>query len=145
MKNFLTPLAPSEPLCSKIFPKTLILAFEANSATALSRENETKIVKITHCVLVADGFLENPSSSMHRYFKAALARDITKARERDDDGETNAEALDEEMPMLWNKGPTPSRLNLLVFTCIILPFFSKSKSVCFGFGEPAEFIAVAIP
>ena len=36
------------PLCSKIFQKTLILAFEANSA--LSRENETKIVKITHSV-----------------------------------------------------------------------------------------------
>ena len=30
----------------KIFQKTLILAFEASSA--LSRENETKIVKITH-------------------------------------------------------------------------------------------------
>ena len=35
------------PLRSKKFQKTLILAFEANSA-ALSRENETKIVKITH-------------------------------------------------------------------------------------------------
>ena len=46
MKNFLTPLAPSGPLRSKFFQKTLILAFEANSA--LSRENETKIVKITH-------------------------------------------------------------------------------------------------
>ena len=32
------------------FPKTLILAFEANSA--LSRENETQIVKITHSELV---------------------------------------------------------------------------------------------
>ena len=31
--------------------KTLILAFEANSA--LSRENETKIVKITHSVMLA--------------------------------------------------------------------------------------------
>ena len=45
---FFTPLAPSGPLCSKKFQKTLILAFEANSA--LSRENETKIVKITHSV-----------------------------------------------------------------------------------------------
>ena len=33
-------------LHSKFFQKTLILAIEANSA--LSRENETKIVKITH-------------------------------------------------------------------------------------------------
>ena len=33
-------------LCSKKIQKTLILAFEANSA--LSRKNETKIVKITH-------------------------------------------------------------------------------------------------
>ena len=31
------------------FQKTLILAFEANSA--LSRENETKIVKITHSAM----------------------------------------------------------------------------------------------
>ena len=45
-KFFFTPLAPSGPLRSKKFQKTLILAFEANSA--LSRENETKIVKITH-------------------------------------------------------------------------------------------------
>ena len=44
MKNFLNPLAPLLRL--KKFQKTLILAFEANSA--LSRENETKIVKITH-------------------------------------------------------------------------------------------------
>ena len=43
---FFTPLAPSGPLHSKKFQKMLILAFEANSA--LSRENETKIVKITH-------------------------------------------------------------------------------------------------
>ena len=50
---FFTPLAPSESLRSKFFQKTLIwafqkmliLAFEANSA--LSRENETKIAKIT--------------------------------------------------------------------------------------------------
>ena len=34
------------PLHSKKYQKTLILAFEANSV--LSRENETKIVKITH-------------------------------------------------------------------------------------------------
>ena len=47
----------------------------------------------------------NPSS-MHRYFKAALARDITK--ERDDDGETNA-ALDEEMPMLLEANGTKDR------------------------------------
>ena len=47
MKFFLTPLAPpSGPLHSKKFQKMLILAFEANSA--LSRENETKIMKITH-------------------------------------------------------------------------------------------------
>ena len=37
------------PLHLKKFQQTLILAFEANSA-ALSRENETKIVKITHSV-----------------------------------------------------------------------------------------------
>ena len=35
----------------KNFKKTLILAFEANSATALSCVNETKIVKITHSEL----------------------------------------------------------------------------------------------
>ena len=46
MKNFLTPLAPSGPLHSKKFQKTLILAFEANSA--LSHENQTEIVKIKH-------------------------------------------------------------------------------------------------
>ena len=46
---FFTPQATSaEPLHSKIFQKTLILTFEANSA--LSSENETKIVKITHSV-----------------------------------------------------------------------------------------------
>ena len=45
-KNFFTPLAPSGPLRSKKYKKLLILAFEANSA--LSHENETKIVKITH-------------------------------------------------------------------------------------------------
>ena len=45
---FLTPLAPSGPLHSKKF-QTLILAFDANSA--LSCENETKIVKITHSEL----------------------------------------------------------------------------------------------
>ena len=43
---FFTLLAPSWPLRSKKFQKTLISAFEANSA--LSHENETKIVKITH-------------------------------------------------------------------------------------------------
>ena len=37
---------PERPLRLKIFQTTLILAFEANSA--LSRENETKIGKITH-------------------------------------------------------------------------------------------------
>ena len=34
------------PLRLKFFQKTLTLAFEANSA--LPRENETKIVKVTH-------------------------------------------------------------------------------------------------
>ena len=43
---FFTPLAPSGPLRSNFFQKTLILAFVANSA--LSFENETKIVKIAH-------------------------------------------------------------------------------------------------
>ena len=37
------------PECRKKFQTTLILAFEANSA--LSRKNETKIVKITHSAL----------------------------------------------------------------------------------------------
>ena len=36
-------MAPSEPLHSKFFSKTLILAFEANRA--LSHENETKIAR----------------------------------------------------------------------------------------------------
>ena len=45
---------PSGTLRSKKFQTTLILAFEANSA--LSRENETKIVKITHSVLGASVF-----------------------------------------------------------------------------------------
>ena len=39
-KFSLTLLAPSGPLRSNFFQKTLILAFEANSA--VSRENETK-------------------------------------------------------------------------------------------------------
>ena len=38
--------SPLESLHLNFFQKTLILAFEANSA--LSRENETKIMKITH-------------------------------------------------------------------------------------------------
>ena len=42
---FLTPLTLLGPLRSKKFQTTLILAFEANSA--LSHENDTKIVKIT--------------------------------------------------------------------------------------------------
>ena len=50
LKNFSIQMAPSGPLRSKKFQKTLILAFEANNA--LSRENETKIVKITHSVLI---------------------------------------------------------------------------------------------
>ena len=45
-KKFFIPGPLWGPLRSKKFQKTLILAFEANSA--LSRENETKIVKITH-------------------------------------------------------------------------------------------------
>ena len=45
-ENLFTPLALSGPLCSKFFQKMLILAFEATNA--LSRKNETKIVKITH-------------------------------------------------------------------------------------------------
>ena len=52
-KKILTPLAPSDPIRLKKFQKTLILAFEANST--LSRENETKIVKITHSVSVKSG------------------------------------------------------------------------------------------
>ena len=48
-----TPLAPSEPLRSKKFQTTLILAFEP-----LSRENETEIVKITHSVLLLLLFLK---------------------------------------------------------------------------------------
>ena len=56
---FFTPLAPLALLHLKKFQKTLILAFqkmlilafEANSA--LSRENETKIVKITHSTALA--------------------------------------------------------------------------------------------
>ena len=47
---FFTPLAPFGQLYSKIFYKMLILALEANSA--LSWENETKIEKITHSVLL---------------------------------------------------------------------------------------------
>ena len=49
LKFFLHSGYPSGTLRSKKFQTTLILAFEANSA--LSRENETKIVKITHSVL----------------------------------------------------------------------------------------------
>ena len=61
LKSMFTPLAHSGPLRSKKFQKTLILAFEANSA--LSCENKTKIVKITH-------------SAMHRQFSiwAQLSR-----------------------------------------------------------------------
>jgi len=46
LKNFLHSAGPFGPLHLKKFQETLILAFEANSA--LPRENETKIVKITH-------------------------------------------------------------------------------------------------
>ena len=57
MKFFLTPPPfGSGPLCSKFFQKTLILAFEANGA--LSYENETKIVKITHCAQHVYGPIE---------------------------------------------------------------------------------------
>ena len=45
-KKFSLRFPPSGLLHSKKFQKTLILAFVANSA--LSRQNETKIVKITH-------------------------------------------------------------------------------------------------
>ena len=45
-KYFLHSGSPLGILHSKKFQKTLILAFEASSA--LSRENETKIVKFTH-------------------------------------------------------------------------------------------------
>ena len=54
-------MAPSGPIRSKKFQTTLILAFEANSA--LSSENEIKIVKIIHsekkgagCWYVAEQF-----------------------------------------------------------------------------------------
>ena len=50
-KKNLTPLVPLEPLRLKKFQQTLILTFEANHT--LSRENETKIVKITHSALAA--------------------------------------------------------------------------------------------
>ena len=45
------PLWALGPLRSKCFQKTLILASEANSA--LSHENEIKIVKITHSAAAA--------------------------------------------------------------------------------------------
>ena len=60
LKKFLTLLAPSLGRAAPFekISKTLILAFEANSA--LSHENETKIVKITH----SDGqrFFQNHQS-----------------------------------------------------------------------------------
>ena len=43
------PQSLKSTLCLKKIKKTLILAFEASGA--LSRENETKIVKITHSEL----------------------------------------------------------------------------------------------
>ena len=57
-KNFFTPLAPSEPLCSKkflktlilAFQKTLILAFEVIVNTHNGEKSETKIKQITHSV-----------------------------------------------------------------------------------------------
>ena len=48
LKIFLHSPGPFEATLFEKFQKTLILAFEANSA--LSHENETKIVKITHSV-----------------------------------------------------------------------------------------------
>ena len=51
--DILYPRVPSGPFRLKKFKKTLILAFEANRA--LSHENETKIVKITHSEVVSDG------------------------------------------------------------------------------------------
>ena len=50
--SVLTLLAHLGPLHSKKYQTMLILAFEANSA--LSRENETKIVKITHSASCGD-------------------------------------------------------------------------------------------
>ena len=66
LKFFLTPLAPSRPLRSKFFPKTLILAFEANSA--LSRENETEIVKITHSAVCTEEDEDDPYFDSSAYF-----------------------------------------------------------------------------
>ena len=48
-EKFSHSAGPFGPLHSKKVQKTFILAFEANSA--LSRENETKIVKITHSAI----------------------------------------------------------------------------------------------
>ena len=50
MKFFLHSVGPFGAVLFEKFQKTLILAFESDSA--LSRENETKIVKITHSVMV---------------------------------------------------------------------------------------------
>ena len=69
LEIFLTPLAPSELLRSKKFQTTLILAFEANSA--LSQENETKIVKITHSAVCMERRRDRILLACHhlRYFK----------------------------------------------------------------------------
>ena len=94
---------------------------------------------------MADGFLENPSSSMHRNFKAAFWHATYQhhiERERDDDGETNA-ALDEEMPMLWglwNKGPTPSRLSKSSRGPIIIHIFFFQVKIYEFWGTRAELI-----
>ena len=72
MKFFLHSRYPSGTLRSKKFQKTLILAFGANSA--LSRENKTKIVKITHsayCTRLCNGtpwvlFFFTPDSTPQR-------------------------------------------------------------------------------
>ena len=48
LKSMFFKIKISPPLRPHFIRKTLILAFEANSA--LSRENETKIGKITHSV-----------------------------------------------------------------------------------------------
>ena len=60
---FFTLLAPSWLLHSKKIQKTLILAFEANSA--LSCENETKIVTITHSAVCKKKYREREKDELN--------------------------------------------------------------------------------
>ena len=67
LKKFLHSDGPFE---ATPFEKILILAFEANSA--LSHENETKIVKITHSALASASHQQKSAENYLGFFQVDL-------------------------------------------------------------------------